>query len=182
LRPEVCARRHVTAARGWTGDDARKLAGFAPCDLTRLVAAEVAEYVLVEADGSAGRPLKAHLAHEPVLSSCADLVIVVVGLRGIGGPATDEHIHRAAEWCARAGRTVGETVTAEDVARLVFHPEGYLAKVPAHAGVAVFLSQAGTPEARAHGEELVRALRHLDRGQRIGSIVTGELKENPSHG
>ena len=48
--------------------------------MTRL--AELADYVLAEADGSAGRPMKAHASHEPVIPPEANQTICVVGASG----------------------------------------------------------------------------------------------------
>ena len=44
------------------------------------------DYVLVEADGAAGRPLKAHAPHEPVIPPESRQVIAVVGASGFFTP------------------------------------------------------------------------------------------------
>ena len=46
----------------------------------------MAEYVLVEADGAKGRPLKAHADYEPVIPAGCDNVICVVGASGFDQP------------------------------------------------------------------------------------------------
>lgn len=46
----------------------------------------VADTVLIEADGSAGRPLKAHRPWEPVIPECTDTTVCLVGASGIGQP------------------------------------------------------------------------------------------------
>jgi probable selenium-dependent hydroxylase accessory protein YqeC len=43
----------------------------------------------VEADGSAGRPLKAHRPFEPVIPACSDMTVCVVGASGIGRPVRE---------------------------------------------------------------------------------------------
>ena len=48
-----------------------------------------AEHVLIEADGSAGRPLKAHRPWEPVIPACSNRTICVVGASGIGQPISE---------------------------------------------------------------------------------------------
>ena len=71
-------------------------------DLVRL-----ADYVLVEADGAKGLPLKLHAAHEPVIPENAQRVVLVVGASGFWKPLR-QVCHRAAEdavatpeWMAR---------------------------------------------------------------------------------
>ena len=46
------------------------------------ILSELADYVLVEADGSKGLPLKRHAAHEPVIPENARRVVLVVGADG----------------------------------------------------------------------------------------------------
>ena len=47
-----------------------------------------ADHILVEADGAAGRPLKAHRPWEPVIPACSGLTVCVVGASGIGRPVS----------------------------------------------------------------------------------------------
>ena len=48
-----------------------------------------ADHILVEADGSAGRPLKAHRPWEPVIPACSDQTVCLVGASGIGKPVSE---------------------------------------------------------------------------------------------
>ncbi len=55
--------------------------------------ASLADYVLVEADGSKHLPLKAHAPYEPVIPNNATQVITVVGASGLHRPIADV-VHR----------------------------------------------------------------------------------------
>lgn len=48
--------------------------------------AELFDYVLVEADGSAHRPMKAHAPYEPVIPALTGQTVCVVGASGFGLP------------------------------------------------------------------------------------------------
>lgn len=74
-----------------------------------------ADYVLIEADGSKGLPLKAHAAHEPVIPREAENVICVVGASGIGRLISDA-AHRPERYVQLAGETVA---SPEAVARVL---------------------------------------------------------------
>lgn len=80
------------------------------------------DYVLVEADGSAQRPLKAHAAHEPVIPAEADQIICVVGASGFGKPVL-EVAHRPELYARLAGVSEMETATPQTEA-LVLKAEG----------------------------------------------------------
>ena len=69
--------------------------------------ARLADYVLMEADGAKGLPLKIHAAHEPVIPQNAQRAVLVVGADGFGKPLS-QVCHRAVEdaiatpeWLAR---------------------------------------------------------------------------------
>jgi probable selenium-dependent hydroxylase accessory protein YqeC len=175
LAQELPAHGHVTVAAARLADEG-KLRGLGLEQLDALVDARVADHVLVEGDGAAGRSLKAHREGEPVLSPRAETVIVVIGLDCLGAPMDDEHVHRAASFRERLGLPPGSVVTAEDVAGICFHPEGYLARVPQRAEVVVFLNKAVTPEAASAARQLADMLRTRDRTRRIGAIVVGDVR------
>lgn len=78
----------------------------------------LADYVLVEADGSKGLPLKAHRAWEPVIPSCTSLTIGVAGLSGIGKPLR-EVCHCPSLFADLAGITEGQTVKGEHIASVL---------------------------------------------------------------
>ena len=75
---------------------------FGPPEQSWAELCELADYVLVEADGSRGLPLKAHLPHEPVLPQEAGQVIAVLGLTGLGRPIA-EAAHRPERYAGLAG-------------------------------------------------------------------------------
>lgn len=80
--------------------------------------AELARYVLVEADGSRGLPVKAHLAHEPVIPDLTGLTLGLAGASGFGRPVR-EAVHRWERFCALTGAGPEDPVTAENLARLL---------------------------------------------------------------
>ena len=79
---------------------------------------ECADYVLCEADGSKGLPLKAHEGHEPVIPKEAVDVIQVLGINGMGHKIKDV-CHRPEIYAALAGCSVSDVVTPERAARVI---------------------------------------------------------------
>lgn len=118
--PIVCA-----AGRSPTGK-------LVDCGLPYETLADLADFVLVEADGSRRRPLKAHARHEPVIPPCTRQVICVVGLSGLHRPVS-EVVHRPELFCSLANCTPEDEATPERVAR---------ALVQEHLADTYFLNQA----------------------------------------
>lgn len=104
-----------------------------PCENGKLTApqqsfealAALADYVLVEADGSRRLPLKAHAPYEPVLPPNTAQLITVVGAAGLNRPIA-QVVHRPERFAALSGeaelatpRAVAAVLTAEGLARRV---------------------------------------------------------------
>src|SRR5208337_1665177 len=84
---------HVSAGAGYLKEH-DKIRGFAPEMIARLWQSGIADWIIVEADGAAGRPLKAPASHEPVIPSVTRHVVAVAGLRAIGLPLDESHVFR----------------------------------------------------------------------------------------
>lgn len=82
-----------------------------------------ADVVLVEADGSARKPIKFPKASEPVIAENVEEIVVVCGLQAIGKPLK-EAAHRPELVMACLGVSQDTIITLEHIAKLV--REGYL--------------------------------------------------------
>ena len=101
------------------------------------------DYLLIEADGSRGLPLKAPASHEPVITEQTGLVIAVVGMWSWGRPIYDVG-HRVEQICHILQKSPEELVTEEDIVRLLLSEEG-LRKGVAARRYAVILNQVDGP-------------------------------------
>jgi len=141
-----------------------KCLGF-PADET-LSFASFARHLVVEADGAAGRPVKAHAPHEPVVASAASCVVAVVGGWCIGSPLDAEHVHRPERFAALSGRSLGEAITPTDVARVLLDEEGWFRAVPSAAAFHVVVTGTDSGIAAALASHPRRSritgLHHLD--------------------
>ena len=149
-----------------SGVEDEKLLGFSAEALEHIATVGIADTLIVEADGSAGRPLKAHAPWEPVIASSADLVVVVVGAWCLGQPLDERTVHRADLLARRIGSAHGTTLTVRHVAAILFHGEGYLAKVPREADVMLGITSRGGDDGG-----LARELAVADERRRLKGVV-----------
>ena len=91
---------------------------FGPPELPVGTLAQLADYVIVEADGAKRLPLKAHASYEPVIPPEANQTILVVGASGFGRPM-QQSVHRAALAAERLGISPETVVTPELWARFL---------------------------------------------------------------
>ncbi len=146
----------VTLITGRVGADGRTEA--TSDELLRQLHAYAREHqlrLLIEADGSRQKPLKAPAPHEPAIPGFVDLVVVVAGLTGLSKPLSSDGIHRSDIFSNLSGLDVGATITTQALTRVLTHPEGGLKNTPAGARRVVLLNQADTPELQAAAREMV---------------------------
>lgn len=129
--------------------------------------------LLIEADGSRQKPLKAPAGHEPVIPEFADLIVVVAGLSGLGKPMNQEYVHRPGIFGELTNQKNNATITPENVVKVLCQPKGGLKNIPSHARRVALLNQADTPELQAVGGKMARQL--LDS---YDSVLVGALQSS----
>ena len=127
--------------------------------------AALADFVLVEADGSKRLPLKAHAPHEPVIPPNARRIIYVVGADGFGRPIR-QVCHRPERYAALCGAAEDDIVTPM-LEAAVLHAEGY------DTGW-VYINKVETPEDWRNAEALAALL--------PGKVIAGSLWERVYRG
>ena len=127
-----------------------KLEGFGPDAFSHL-AGESGLWLLVEADGSARRPLKAWAEWEPAVPPGFALTVMVLGAGGLNRPLDGRYVHRPELFAEQSGLPPGGKMTPEALARVVLHPKGPLSRLPVPAKPALVLTgrQAVGPEIMA---------------------------------
>ena len=128
---------------------------------------------LVEADGSRGRPIKGTAEHEPALPKGVTLVVAVGGIRALGEPVDEEHVHRPKVFSELTGIGPGHTITAGAFARALL---AGLRNTPENARRTALL--AGVEPGRAMADASVVA-HELWRGGVRKVVLSSLPKETP---
>ncbi|EGO61788.1 selenium cofactor biosynthesis protein YqeC [Acetonema longum] len=157
--------------------DHRKIAGVPPEWLDSLQQEFPDLICLVEADGSAGKSLKGHLPHEPVIPAGSDLVIPVIGIDCIG-QSIQTAAHRPERLAEILQVAAAGPVSVESLLAILFHPAGYLAKAPAAARILPCINKVETPENIRQCRELTRAILHYGGDRRLVGVMAGSLRQN----
>lgn len=175
LADALARHRHVTVAAA-AEPAGGKLRGSAEL-VAGLAAAAPADRIIVEADGSAGRPLKAHADHEPVIAAGADAIFAVVGADALAMPLCASVVHRAELFAQRYGLETGTLLTPAHVAAALLSPQGYAARVPGHLPFIVIITKVVTPLLYRQAGELATILLAAPRvaAVAVGDLTGGEL-------
>ncbi|HNB40044.1 MAG TPA: selenium cofactor biosynthesis protein YqeC [Anaerolineales bacterium] len=132
--------------------------------------------LLIEADGSRQKPVKAPATHEPPIPDFADIVVYVCGISGIGKALNDENIHRPEIFSELTNLKMNEQVSAQSLISFLTHPQGGLKNIPAHANRIALLNQADTPELQSMGGAIAQKLLPT-----FDAVVIGSLQNNVIH-
>lgn len=155
--------------------EGEKSLGVSPDLPTRLLARHGVDFVLVEADGSRMRPVKAPADHEPVIPPGTTLLVAMAGMDALEG-AVDDVAHRPELVRGMLGDDGGywdgERLTAAGLAELLAHPRGGLKNASDGARIVVFLNKVDTDERLAAARETAR---HLLDETRVGRVVLGAI-------
>ena len=114
--------------------------------------------VLVEADGSRRKPLKAPAEHEPVVPEWVNIVIVCAGLSGLNRPLDEGTVHRPERFAELSGLGLGEIVTGAALETVLLSERGGLKGIPAGARKVALLNQADTAEIAAQATQMADSL------------------------
>ena len=136
---------HVTAVSGLLSSQG-KLAGLDPDVVDHLWKSGIFQWILVEADGAAGRPLKAPAAHEPVIPGSCTHAIGILGLSVLDKPLEESWVFRPEVFSHLTGLQWGQNISEEAVADLIVHPLGLMKGVSRESTGYIFLNQADGPD------------------------------------
>ena len=108
-----------------------KLKGFPPAAIDAIWQSGIFRWIVVEADGAAGRPLKAPAFHEPVIPQSTKWVIGIVGLEAVGKPLTERWVFRPQQVSQITGLSEGSILTESAIVDLLIAENGILKGAPA---------------------------------------------------
>ena len=153
-----------------------KLEGIPPEWVDELFLLDGISAIVIEADGAAGRPLKAPREGEPVIPGNTTLLLPVMGIEGMGRPLDEETVFRSAIASRLLNLPIGSTITEGVIARLMLE---LIKSGPAGARVVPLINKVDIPGGREKAERLARHLLSLDQ-PRIGRVVLGQLRNTPA--
>ncbi|MEN6326781.1 MAG: selenium cofactor biosynthesis protein YqeC [Syntrophomonas sp.] len=136
-----------------------------------------ADYILVEADGSKGRPLKGHLDYEPVIPGITTCLLIVIGADVLGKQLDSQFVHRPEIVAGLTGQRPGTMVGPETIACLINHPWGILRTKPAGAETVAIINKIDCLKSL---DEVYRTARLLLVGGRIRKVILSSIQStNP---
>ncbi len=153
-----------------------KLAGLPPGWVDELFALDGVSAIVAEADGAAGRPLKAPRDGEPVIPDSTTLLVPVMGIDGLDRPLAEETVFRSAIASRLLNLPPGSAVTGEAVAHLMVE---LIKHAPPGSRIVPLINKVDIPGGREKAEKLARHILSLAPSG-IRRVVLGQLQHAPA--
>ncbi len=169
---ESKAGRLVVIGKKIEDNGEEKVSGPPPEWLDKWWEDKLADYFLIEADGAAGRPVKAPTPHEPVIPLSTTDLIGVIGIDALGLSLREENIFRSQIFSRLTGLNLGEKVGIEALAFLICHPEGLFKGAPPGCRRHLFINKAEDSNGLKMAEELTFEVLKICH-RRISDIIIG---------
>jgi len=163
-------RRYLLVAAEKLGSG--KLQGIPPDWISGLFSVPGVSHMVIEADGAAGRPLKAPREGEPVIPAETTLLIPMVGIDALGKALGEDYVFRSRIAAEILDQPEGSILTEKMIATLV---AASLRNMPKNARVVPFLNKADLPNGVAKGRSLARLLREI-LSPRVDKVVLGRAQ------
>jgi probable selenium-dependent hydroxylase accessory protein YqeC len=155
-----------------------KLKGFPPETIDAIWQSGVFRWIVVEADGAAGKPVKAPAEHEPVIAPSTKWIIGIVSLKALGKPLTERWAFRPQLVSNITGLDLGASITESAIAEVLTSATGMMKGFPAQAKRFAFLNQAESQERLAAGRRIAKLINsHKTAG--LAGVFIGQTLYEP---
>lgn len=151
-----------------------KLLGVSKEYIDDLFKTSLFDYILVEADGSKGRPIKAPASHEPVIPSCTTKTIGVIGMDSLDKKANEDYVHRPELFVNVTESHVGDIIDEEVISRLIISENGLFKGVPSTSKKYLFLNKAESEKDMQSAYRIKKLI--YESGYKIDGFIAGSMK------
>jgi probable selenium-dependent hydroxylase accessory protein YqeC len=154
--------------------DSGKVKGISPDFADRIYREPGVDQLILEADGAAGRPVKAPGEQEPVIPASVTLVVAMMGLDALGMPFAPDVVFREDEFRRLTGIDQGVALTPEILARVFKSSGGLFKGSPPGVRLVAFLNKLDLVQADREAWKLARLILHSP-GVSIERVVMGSV-------
>lgn len=111
----------TAAASAVAAENDNKAVGLSRETLDYIFRTDIFDFILVEADGSRGLPMKAPREGEPILPSTVTHVLAVTGIDVLNCPLEEKYVQRCHLGAEISGQQIGTPVTGETIRHIIRH-------------------------------------------------------------
>ena len=156
--------KHVTCVAGIDSDG--KAIGIIPSIIDEWKSTLNADCIIVEADGSKGKPFKAPIIeYEPIIPSKTTLYVPLVGIDILRKPLNEEYVHRPNIVAELTSTKLGDDVTISTVRSIMQY---YLKIQPKSSRSAIYVNKVSN---RFQREDAISLTREINSDRIFGDLL-----------
>lgn len=156
-----------------------KLKGVDPHQLEAIGQTGIFDFIIVEADGAAGRALKVCASHEPVVPGFSNRIVSFVGLDVVGRPLTEDWVFRSDLFSRITGLPLAHPVAESSIVAAMLHDMSSITAIDKDTLKIAFLNKADDHKARVAGDRVASLLEERGKGL-FHRVIIGQLKTEPA--
>jgi len=157
--------------------EGRKIKGFPPEKLAVIQNSGLFDIILVEADGSKGKSIKAPAEHEPVIPFNTDIVVGIIGIDSLGTKINMENVHRPEIFIKITGSDMNGIIETDLIGKLIISPKGIFKNTSTKSRKIVILNKSDTSELILKAKNVAGNISGCTNIERI--IITSMTVHNP---
>ena len=157
--------------------EGRKIKGFTPEKLSIIQNSSLFDIILVEADGSKGKPIKAPAEHEPVIPFNTDIVVGMIGIDSLGTKINIKNVHRPELLTKITESNFNEIIGPELIKKLIKSPEGIFKNTYIKSRKIVILNKSDTSELILKAKNIAEDIQKYPNIERI--LITSMTENDP---
>lgn len=131
------------------------------------------DFILVEADGSKERPIKAPAAHEPVIPDLTSKTIGVIGIDSLGKLIDEANVHRPEIFSKVTASSIGDIITEEVISKLIVSKDGLFKGAPSTSKKYLLLNKADNELQMQKARKIENII--SNKGFSIDGLVAGSM-------
>ncbi len=152
-----------------------KLQGILPQWIEEFESLKGISTIVIEADGAAGRSLKAPREGEPVVPQNTSLLVPVVGIDVLGCPLEERYVFRSEIAARLLNLSIGSEVTERIICTLLSE---IIKNRPPESRVIPFINKIDLPGGPEKARNLARSFLKMDR-DRMERVLLGQAQGDP---
>lgn len=152
-----------------------KLLGLDKMFIEKLYNSRLFDYILVEADGSKQKSIKAPASYEPVLPCNATKVVGLIGLDCIGRKIEDGNVHRPEIFCQITDSNIDEIIDEEKILKIVVSDNGLFKNTTQYCSKYLILNKCDTDGEKRYGINIAKKI--ISSKYPLSKILIGQMRD-----
>jgi probable selenium-dependent hydroxylase accessory protein YqeC/molybdenum cofactor cytidylyltransferase len=151
-----------------------KLKGVEKSFIDDVYKSGIFDFIIVEADGSKRKPIKAPADHEPVIPACSIKAIGVIGMDCFGKRIDDNCVHRPERLCSLTKKEIGNLIDEEVIIKLIANEIGLFKGVPKGCEKYLMLNKVDSLEREGYAKKVIKLINESNfeiNGLVVGSVI-----------